>query len=733
MTIVRGTDYWPLRATYVDREDYRSRALTSLLSNDSRMSLIHDLLWMCLGLGLMQAEWATLSSSVRLSLKRDIEKISYLTSDTQLVNIISGLSKMNAQWHSFPSSFIESLESRLIQLLPSMNDRHLSSLAFSFASLGLFWSDIKSPIRDLMSSRYEQILSTGTSSSLLPTISPSTDHNITIQGFSILLSSLAKLHFKWTYFYGNLEAKIYMALSRLLSDLDGSQLSSIISSMARMSFRWENFPSQLQGKILNKIRNLSTNYPNLSCKDKSQLISGFGSLGLVWERLKEPVEEELMLWTQHISSSGSFSELSGLIFGLGHMECSWERLPKDIRSTMAQSILSLCDEMLHIDSYRSNKTVSGVKPWGYSSIGRRWMYVSSASTILSASGSNSNITSSSMKRNCQAIANLMYGLSLMIFDITIDPHCYKLLYDVYLKLSEVVSQIGISSFSIVEREQILIYIHLMDTYIHTNTYTKTLNISDETCLSSKYIIDSYQPTNYHSHSISKLQQSIGSAISSALAKYDEKLEVIDEYSAFGGIFPVDVTIFEGNDPVAFVEVDGPHHFKSSGLLRRKDLMKEALYKCKHPCASFTRVRYDQVNRLGSQFVGNEITNFITCIRKHRTCNLSCDNLNLEDNINLKHMKYSLAEFPNSIRSNGMRSNECNLQAMASNPQCLSSSCDNPLYAFNNNGCCLCDYKKTAEYQLQTALEGKMSEEDSSYKQYSQLFDLEKISTEEDFS
>lgn len=62
-------------------------------------------------------------------------------------------------------------------------------------------------------------------------------------------------------------------------------------------------------------------------------------------------------------------------------------------------------------------------------------------------------------------------------------------------------------------------------------------------------------------------------------------------------------------PVAFVEVDGPQHYQNDGSLKRKDIMKEALYRGKYPQALFTRVRYDQVDRLGSSYVGTHVAEY----------------------------------------------------------------------------------------------------------------------------
>ena len=58
-----------------------------------------------------------------------------------------------------------------------------------------------------------------------------------------------------------------------------------------------------------------------------------------------------------------------------------------------------------------------------------------------------------------------------------------------------------------------------------------------------------------------------------------------------------------------MEVDGPQHYVN-GLLRRKDLMKEKLYRSKYPDASFTRLRYDVINRLGSGKVARDVAQYI---------------------------------------------------------------------------------------------------------------------------
>ena len=81
---------------------------------------------------------------------------------------------------------------------------------------------------------------------------------------------------------------------------------------------------------------------------------------------------------------------------------------------------------------------------------------------------------------------------------------------------------------------------------------------------------------------------------------------------------MDGTIFDNADyenPEVFIEVDGPHHYKN-GVLRRKDKLKEMLYRKKYPLASFVRVNHEQVKHLGIDKIAFVIANFITLTHSH---------------------------------------------------------------------------------------------------------------------
>ena len=198
----------------------------------------------------------------------------------------------------------------------------------------------------------------------------------------------------------------------------------------------------------------------------------------------------------------------------------------------------------------------------------------------------------------QTLSNLMYSLSLLVFDVNLgnDP-LQRQLSKAHSALLNALKNINNRKFNEKERDQVLMYLYLL------NQISPTVKVKPLYFESNK---------NYLNIG-SKLQESVVSSLSNALYTRNDELCVTNEYSAFGGILPVDATIFNHEDtkfPIAFLEVDGPHHF-INGKLRRKDVMKEMMYRNKYPLASFTRVSYDQVKILGAHRIAAAVANFIT--------------------------------------------------------------------------------------------------------------------------
>lgn len=79
-----------------------------------------------------------------------------------------------------------------------------------------------------------------------------------------------------------------------------------------------------------------------------------------------------------------------------------------------------------------------------------------------------------------------------------------------------------------------------------------------------------------------------------------------------GVFPVDAAVYHNDKLVSLVEIDGEFHYKQLGqLLRRKDKMKEFLYKYHYPDLPLFRIRSDQCSVIGVSRAGKELARWIS--------------------------------------------------------------------------------------------------------------------------
>lgn len=90
-----------------------------------------------------------------------------------------------------------------------------------------------------------------------------------------------------------------------------------------------------------------------------------------------------------------------------------------------------------------------------------------------------------------------------------------------------------------------------------------------------------------------------------------QFECVNEFSGLLGVFPVDAAVYHDGNLVALVEVDGEFHYKLLGQqLRRKDRLKEFLYRCHYPNVPLYRMRSDQLQVIGYPTAGQALANWI---------------------------------------------------------------------------------------------------------------------------
>ena len=201
----------------------------------------------------------------------------------------------------------------------------------------------------------------------------------------------------------------------------------------------------------------------------------------------------------------------------------------------------------------------------------------------------------------QDVANCAYGLALLAFDSQTPQDaafrgCHEVLLNTIRKTQRADS---IALMNDQELEQIRIFSH----YLKVFSYVIDVRRIPDKLLSSAngaVDMDNIQGSRLQRRVVKGLRTAF---TQSALAsQYDIELEV----SSFDGSFPLDAQILKNGKIVAFLEVDGPSHYRPDGRLRRKDQLKEAMYMKKHGESSFHRIRWDEADKVGTAVLGTEL-------------------------------------------------------------------------------------------------------------------------------
>ena len=514
-----------------------------------------------------------------------------------------------------------------------LNGYSLSSALWSLAKIGVKWSELKYGTRaETLPARL--LL-------LAPDMSP--------QQSSKVIWALGTCGFKY-----NSDGGAALIISRLLSNVGGIKRSKMggavpasqtLVGLAKLGLTWDAMTAEVREELFEQVVRVcqSTNGRGIT-----NAVWAMGTMGVPTSAVPEEVHSVLLTGITRATDDCSAWALCNIVWGLAKMRFEWLYLPVAFRQMLMTTIVRLEKDMNSLDVAlliwslgsidtpldalppfftegllrAAQRTLDTMKPeelsktiWGLSSAELSW------DSLPQAVRWNLNVNLRRVGESMapQDVANCAYGLAILAFD-TKEPSDAAFRGAHETLLNTIINNRGkilarlrddpTCQLQGQELEQIRIYSH----YLQTMRYvTDTKRIPREFLEEGGGRRSNPQPLA-GSRLQSRVTQGLIDALAAAAAEAPGSVvQVAAEVSQFGGVFPVDAGII--NSPtgefIALIEVDGPHHYRPcDGRLRRKDRLKEAMYRKALPDCIFHRVRWDDANKVGSDIVGEELANLV---------------------------------------------------------------------------------------------------------------------------
>ena len=621
------------------------------------------------GMAGMGLTWAALKPSTREGLQEAIRRSSNSISEQGLAQVILSLAKMEVCWSMDLTEETKAALRLAICAQSSYGEHALSSMLYGFGKVGKVWSSLHPDVRQtlktaLVTSHVHQVWTAqGVANSLhgLASMQASwSDMSSSVRmaltedvtkvaplasetQLATILHSLAKLGLRWNSLTEELSLKLFASVANKLNLMNKQHLAAVVFSFGTMGLQWQQLSYDLQQQIITallRVENGQICWGALSqylagrtgshpAQSLSMMIHGLGALGVKHFIMPSELARALLnsfnkcapcmnavqlgaslcglsrmgwqaidLDNAEISSViystmirmfpyADSNDVTSMLSGLNFLGYCWKSLPSELRRAAITAAAKVCRE-------GRPEEVAGTC-FALASMECVWSLVPSRIREEIVAGIL-RVCEKEQMIGAHSTANLMYAVTLLTFD-TSEPDLLRDLNSVHFGLLAALTRVGVGSFSEKERSQVLIFLE----------YLKHLTQLGD--LPAHQIITQVDQDGLH---MSKLQLNVVQSLQTALHERTSNYELQNEYSAFGGTLPVDATILREGKVVAFIEVDGPHHYPR-GVLRRKDLLKEMLYRRKHPGTVFARVRHDQVRRLGCSEIGNRVAEFLTIV------------------------------------------------------------------------------------------------------------------------
>jgi len=618
------------------------------------------------GLAKMGVLMAECPPHVREGILLAVVKVMPQMNEQEVANTVYSLSLMGAQWAQLPGDVTHTIEGTLAQRCSRMITQGVSNTVYGLGVMGLDWSKANPTMRDAafdaiitcftadLNPRHSSqavanvIYALGLSQAVWaefpPRMSDALVQGLVKCGAYLKSQELSNL----IYGLGLLRADFHRLppaavdaitdnFCRVSSAMNEQEVCSSLHGLAKMEARWDTMSDKLQTAVLDGATNLSS----IGCLCLACTIYSLGLLGAKWSELPPDISRHIILTAQ--SRPLTDQTLSNTMYGLSLMQAEWDTIDSELKEVLLENLARPHSLGADIPQHVANIL------WALGKMDATWRQLPGdnlQTSLLRCVGSFKHQESANViyglaivdvpwaelhlevnlaieksivgcvaQMTIQELANVMYSLALMTFDFDYNVEVVagagatqaESLYEQRLRSLWCIHRSVLEAFKnappdMFEKEnydQFAIYFELM----------RSIPVGQQMVL--EMFGESPRPSGPSGTVPSRMHAMTVQPMMEKLQQLDPSFNGFNEFCGLNGVFPIDTAVFLKDELVALVEVDGEFHYKLQGQqLRRKDRLKEHLYKHHYPHIPLYRMRSDQLHALGYNKAGEALAYWI---------------------------------------------------------------------------------------------------------------------------
>eukprot|EP01041_Mallomonas_annulata_P006381 gene6381-12902_t len=622
---------------------------------DSRLLLQHlqhnmnkvneaDIALILVGLARLNVPWNDLEQKTEL-IARVTSLIPYM--DARLVNdVVWAMGSSGIRWQELPTHSKQAMQSAITKWCHKMNPHSLSSALWSLGKMGAKWSQLPYELQKALPARMSAIGS-----------------DFSPQQSSKSLWALGSLGASWEVLPEGMLEKSVENVNKIKRSKTGSAVSAsqTMTGLAKTGIQWDHMSTSMRIDVWETLERVCMSY---NTRGIANSVWALGTMAVPYSQQPVSIRPVLMEGIMKVMSDSTAWALCNTVWGLSKMGYTWIDLPIEFKTALEKNLHRVEREMNGIDiglllwslgtmdtpidllpDSFSEPILSALKRllptmkaqdlsyaiWGMSSGGICWDML----PMEVKWGLNCALRRIGPSMSLQDMASTAHGLACMCFDSEETQEAsFRGVHEVMVATVRRAEKLLAEESSQV-LEQIRIFSHYMKVLRSDDEVVARplpfLFFNKKTTTAPKVNLEAVpNPINHlpagsgsgsgnnngntSSPTISRLQNQVVNGLQNALdtctIQQPHYCKIQHEYTAFDGLFPVDAAISRHGNIIAFLEVDGPHHYRDDGRLRRRDLLKEGMYKGLYPQSDFHRIRWLEANKHGAAEVGADLAAII---------------------------------------------------------------------------------------------------------------------------